>query len=130
MSTYIKLSTNEYPRYIGDIEIDPAGMSDYAPVQWVDKPNFDGNRQRCAIGFPTQTNGEWVTTWVITQIPDSEEAVKVRQQRDEKLTRSDWTQLADTSVNKSAWAAYRQQLRDIPSQSGFPWEVQWPIQPE
>jgi hypothetical protein len=31
---------------------------------------------------------------------------------------------------KVAWATYRQALRDVPSQAGFPWEVQWPTQPE
>jgi hypothetical protein len=128
MSTYIKLSTNEYPRHIGDIEIDPAGMSDYAPVQWVDKPSYDPNRQRCAIGAPTQTNGEWITTWVLTQIPDSEEAVKVRQKRDEMLAKTDWSQGKDIADAVSAsWVTYRQALRDVPAQAGFPWNIEWPV---
>ena len=29
-------------------------------------------------------------------------------------------------VDKAAWAAYRQELRDITAQAGFPWNVQWP----
>jgi hypothetical protein len=129
MSTYIKLSTNEYPRHIGDIETDPAGMSDYALVRWVDRPSYDANRQRCDIASPTQTNGEWVTTWVLTQIPDSEEAVKVRQQRNEKLSACDWTQLADAPVDKAAWATYRTALRNVPTQAGFPWTIDWPVAP-
>lgn len=129
MSTYIKLSTTEYPRHIGDIEIDPAGMSDYALVQWVDRPSYDANRQRCKIALPIQTNGEWVTTWVLTQIPDSEEAVKVRAARNEKLSACDWTQLADAPIDKAAWATYRQALRDVPAQAGSPWTITWPEQP-
>lgn len=129
MTTYIKLSTSEYPRHIGDIQLDSAGMSDYAEVQWVDKPTINAQRERAYVGAPVQANGQWLTNWVITQIPDSEEAVKVREQRNQKLKDSDWTQLADSPMDKTAWATYRQSLRDVTSQSGFPWTVAWPNVP-
>jgi hypothetical protein len=61
---------------------------------------------------------------------DAEQAKSVRTQRGEKLKDSDWTQVADAPVNKSAWATYRQALRDISSQEGFPWTITWPTQPE
>ena len=61
---------------------------------------------------------------------DAEQATSVRNQRTEKLKDCDWTQLADSPVDKAAWATYRQALRDVPTQAGFPWEVQWPSQPE
>ena len=57
-------------------------------------------------------------------------AAKIRTERDAKLTESDWTQVADAPVDKAAWATYRQALRDIPSQAGFPNEVNWPTEPE
>lgn len=60
---------------------------------------------------------------------DAEQAKAVRQQRTEKLKDSDWTQIADAPVDKSAWAIYRQALRDITTQSSFPWDIQWPEQP-
>ena len=60
---------------------------------------------------------------------DAEQAKAVRQQRGEKLKDSDWTQVADAPVDKAAWATYRQALRDVTQQSGFPWEVQWPEMP-
>jgi hypothetical protein len=63
-------------------------------------------------------------------IKDSERAVVVRQIRGEKLKDCDWTQLSDSSVNKEAWATYRQSLRDVPLQEGFPWTITWPTQPE
>jgi hypothetical protein len=124
--TYIKLSTGEYPRHIGDIQIDPAGATDYAPVEWVDRPAINFERERAYVGQPVQTNGQWFTNWVVTPIPDSEQAEKVRAQRDELLTKSDWSQLPDSPVDKAVWATYRQALRDLPSQSGFPWAVTWP----
>ena len=129
MSTYIKLSTNEYPRHAGDIEIDPAGSADYAPVEWIERPTFNVERERCYIGQPTQEGNRWVTTWVVVPIPDSEQAAKVREQRNQKLKDTDWTQVADSPVDKAAWATYRQALRDVPSQAGFPWDVQWPVEP-
>lgn len=56
-------------------------------------------------------------------------AAEIRTERDIKLTESDWTQVADAPVDKAAWATYRQALRDIPSQAGFPNEVVWPVEP-
>jgi hypothetical protein len=130
MEAYIKLSTKEYPRHIGDIEIDPAGMADYAPVEWIGPPQIDNRRQRMALGEPLLTDNVWKTTWNITQIPDSEEAAQVRAERNQRLSNCDWTKLADSpETNKAAWATYRQALRDVPAQAGFPWEVQWPTQP-
>lgn len=61
---------------------------------------------------------------------DAEQAKLVRDDRNKRLTETDWTQVADAPVDKAAWATYRQALRDVPSQAGFPWEVQWPTQPE
>jgi hypothetical protein len=61
---------------------------------------------------------------------DAEQAKSVRQQRGEKLKDSDWTQVADAPVDQAAWATYRQALRDVTEQSGFPWTITWPTQPE
>jgi hypothetical protein len=53
-------------------------------------------------------------------------AAAVRQRRDELLAQSDWTQTPDAPVDQAAWAAYRQALRDITTQAGFPQSVTWP----
>jgi len=55
-----------------------------------------------------------------------QEAEEVRTQRDALLKDSDWTQVSDAPVDQSAWANYRQALRDLPEQEGFPQEVVWP----
>ena len=52
-----------------------------------------------------------------------------RAERDTLLTASDWTQVADAPVDTTAWATYRQALRDIPTQSGFPDNITWPQEP-
>ena len=53
-----------------------------------------------------------------------------RNKRNQLLTATDWTQIADAPVDKAAWATYRQALRDIPQQEGFPDNIIWPTQPE
>jgi len=53
----------------------------------------------------------------------------VRATRNQLLRDSDWTQLQDAPTNAEAWAAYRQALRDVPSQEGFPSAVVWPEVP-
>ena len=60
---------------------------------------------------------------------DAEQAANVRTQRTQKLKDSDWTQIADSTADKTAWATYRQALRDITSASGFPWTMTWPETP-
>jgi hypothetical protein len=55
---------------------------------------------------------------------------RVRFERNARLNASDWTQVADAPVDQTAWATYRQALRDVTQQSGFPWTITWPTQPE
>lgn len=58
------------------------------------------------------------------------DAGSVRVRRDRLLAVSDWTQLPDvTLATKEAWALYRQELRDITEQVGWPENVIWPIAP-
>jgi len=57
---------------------------------------------------------------------------QARFDRDGRLARCDWTQLADaplTSAQKAAWRDYRQALRDVPKQAGFPTAIEWPVAP-
>ena len=58
------------------------------------------------------------------------QASVVRKQRNSDLSATDWTQVADAPVDKTAWATYRQALRDITAQSGFPFDVTYPVKPE
>lgn len=62
-------------------------------------------------------------------IKDTEQAKIVRSSRNERLKESDWTQITDATADKAAWATYRQALRDISSQAGFPWIITWPDTP-
>lgn len=56
----------------------------------------------------------------------------VSSKRQRLLYASDWTQIPNgplTTEQQAAWATYRQELRDITSQSGYPFNVVWPIPP-
>lgn len=96
-----------------------------------------------------QINGKWYTKYVLGPVftdteessaaeqeaaykamKDAEQAKSVRTTRGEKLKDTDWTQVADAPVDQAAWATYRQALRDVTGQEGFPWAIIWPTQPE
>ena len=68
----------------------------------------------------------------VPHIPTDEElAAFIRDERDALLIQTDWTQLPDVPEStREAWADYRQALRDIPQQAGFPHEVVWPEPPQ
>ena len=95
-----------------------------------------------------QINGKWYTKYILGPVfantedataveqeaaykaqKDAEFAANARNQRDTLLTQTDWTQVADAPVDKAAWAAYRQALRDVPQQIGFPTTITWPEKP-
>lgn len=58
-------------------------------------------------------------------------AANARKQRDALMATTDWTQLEDyPKGNKAAWKTYRQQLRDVPQQAGFPETIIWPTSPD
>ena len=56
---------------------------------------------------------------------DAEKALDVRAERDSRLVTTDWT--ASTDITMTAeMTAYRQALRDVPAQPGFPSTIEWP----
>ena len=64
---------------------------------------------------------------------DTEQGKSVRTDRNKRLADCDWTQLPDAPLNqeqKLAWVNYREELRNVPQQEGFPWTVIWPEQPD
>ena len=104
------------------------------PVKEVPAPSVDYTKN-LIWGTPVFNNG-WEQTWIVEdatteQIAErtASQSASVRAERNRLLEASDWTQLADSTADKPAWAAYRQQLRDIPSQPGFPFNVTWPVKP-
>lgn len=60
---------------------------------------------------------------------DNRVAESVRTSRNQKLKETDWTQIPDCTVDKTVWKEYRQELRDISTQEGFPHDITWPEEP-
>jgi hypothetical protein len=87
-------------------------------------------------GVEQDAQGRWLWKWSISEMDDDAKAAKdaeaakaVRTDRDRRLSECDWTQVADAPVDKAVWAAYRQELRDVPAQAGFPHNITWPTKP-
>ena len=94
-----------------------------------------------------QLEGKWYTKYILGPVfidgettaaeqetaykamKDAEQATNVRNSRTDKLKDSDWTQIADSTADKAAWAIYRTALRNVPTQVGFPWTIEWPEAP-
>jgi len=101
-----------------------------------------------------EKDGKWFTKFVVgpvfTEYTDSEGKVQtvdsqttayranidarasanIRVERDRKISECDWTQINDSPLkDESKWIDYRQALRDVPTQDGFPHTVTWPTKP-
>lgn len=99
-------------------------------------------------GVVKDAKGNWVTAWEVRDMfSDDEESTKaekeaayqagldaeaakaVRAERDRKLAETDWMALSDVTMS-AEMATYRQALRDITAQAGFPHSITWPVKPE
>ena len=93
-----------------------------------------------------QVDGKWYTKYILGPVftdgettaaeqevaykatKDAEQAKNVRATRDAKLSETDWRFRSDMTPSQ-AWKDYCQALRDVPTQSGFPWTITWPDAP-
>lgn len=109
----------------GYVQVEPAALPQYNP------------RTHSVIpAAPVNQNGRWVTSHTVVALNPQEIserafvlAAQVRSERNQKLADSDWTQVLDSQVDRTDWARYRQDLRDITNQQNFPWAVEWPVAP-
>lgn len=56
------------------------------------------------------------------------EADLVRKERDQIIAKTDWRASSDLTMSQE-WIDYRQALREVPQQSGFPSDITWPVEP-
>lgn len=145
---YVKLlngKPSEFPYSLGKLKKENPGTSfpetlsastlagfDVYEVTPTPAPEYDG-KTHTAKTSAAKVNGAWLQTWDVQQLSFDRASANVRGKRNQLLNDSDWTQLADSPLDadaKAAWALYRENLRMVPQQAGFPWEVQWPEQPQ
>jgi hypothetical protein len=132
------------PELVDELGLDPVFETPQPEITRYQTAYKDGVEQvagkwvwKWAIGpvFTEYTDDEGVTHTAAEQEAahkeriDEAQAKSVRDDRNNRLSASDWTQVADAPVDKQAWATYRQALREVPDQAGFPWSVEWPAQP-
>ena len=145
----------EFNRTICSLPITPELLDQYGADPVFEGPQASGGTvyQYSQYAGVEQIDGKWYTKYVLGPVfedytkedgtvitaaeaeaaykaqKDAEQADAQRKARNDKLKDCDWTQLADSTADKTAWSTYRQALRDVPSQSGFPWTIDWPVAP-
>lgn len=109
----------------------------YVEVNSTEGLPYDSRIQNLIEGSPTLgDDGLWHQTWTVEEATQEEVISRIntqwlfiRSERDNKLKLSDWTQVLDAPVDQTAWAVYRQALRDITEQSD-PFNIIWPTPPQ
>lgn len=121
-------------------EIDDALLAEFGvfPVVRTERPQVD-HTKITTEAHPVKMGEEWVQQWTISDASEElvaerthEKAVSVRTERDAFLNATDWVVTKSFEAGESVpseWQAYRQALRDVPSQAGFPFNVTWPVKP-
>jgi hypothetical protein len=95
----------------------------------------DRATQKLVSSDPYEEDGIIYTVSVVDKTAEeiaadaNAKVAQIRSQRNQLLSATDWTQVLDAPIDRTAWATYRQALRDITSQEGFPASVQWPNDP-
>lgn len=113
-----------FPATVPDAELETYGVYRVTPTTAPEtNPRTDTLERSCSL-----IDGTWTEVWTKVQLDSAVAAKNIREQRNELLAETDWTQLSDSGV-ASTWTTYRQALRDVPSQEGFPYSVTWPTKP-
>jgi hypothetical protein len=100
-------------------------------VARADSPAHDGMTQVLVRDLaPILIEGAWVIGCKVEDKPQDQAEAAVRSQRAWQLKATDWMALSDSPDMTSNWKAYRQELREVTSQDGFPYSVKWPTEPE
>ena len=77
-------------------------------------------------------NGAWMLPYKLEALPQEQAEANIRNRRDSLLKKTDWVVIMHTEKGTNIpmeWELYRQALRDITAQAGFPYEVTWPTKP-
>jgi hypothetical protein len=94
----------------------------------VDSLEFADNLVEATEGGIGWSYNDGVFTEPADTRTDEEKAEASRFTRDSLLAATDWRAGSDLTMSDE-WKAYRQALRDIPAQAGFPNSITWPTEP-
>jgi hypothetical protein len=113
----------------------------YGVFEWAWAPEVAHTQTVESVGVTRHNDGIYRPTFNVRSATADEiteralqASAEVRSMRNRRLTNSDITQLPQATEQMKAkvveWEEYRQALRDITAQEGFPFDVQWPTKPE
>jgi hypothetical protein len=94
-----------------------------------EKPEYNHLTQIRTLGTPTYSNGSWSVEYTVVNKLESDAASSIRKKRDALLQETDVFALSDRTLS-DAMRQYRADLRDLPTQSEFPFDVTWPTKSE
>jgi hypothetical protein len=112
-----------------DIPLETLASYNVYPLTVADRPSYNNLTEDTVLNTPTEVNGAWIQSYSVVQKSQEDAERNIREQRNFLLSESDWTQVEDAPVDKTVWATYRQALRDITTQEGFPFNVTFPNKP-
>ena len=104
-----------------------AGWGVY-PYTVDDQPAFDYMTQTLTHTALAEVNGAWTQGWDVSNLPAEDAGRNIRNHRDALLSQTDWMAMSDNTMSPEM-ATYRQALRDVTAQPGFPFAVEWPSKP-
>jgi len=96
-------------------------------VVYETEPTYDTSTQKL-VKTNTETETTITVGWTVQDLSNDELANMIRNKRDVLLMQTDFEMVSDRNPS-TAMTTYRQALRDIPGQSGFPTDVTWPTKP-
>jgi hypothetical protein len=113
----------------------PSDLTDVDLSSWnvygvttAEKPEYNHLTQTRLLGTPTYSGGSWSVGYTVTNKPEADAASSTRKKRDGLLEETDVFALSDRTLSDEM-RQYRADLRTIPEQSGFPFDVTWPTKP-
>ena len=115
-----------FPKEMTDVFLAEWGVYPYTMQA---RPEYSKLAQKAALAGIEQNGGVWSRGWVVEDLSLEDASRRVRSHRDSLLSQTDWMALSDVSMSPD-WVAYRQALRDVTAQVGFPRSVVWPNKPE
>jgi hypothetical protein len=143
-------AVDKFPYSVGDLrrdnpntsfpkQLSDATMAAFGMVAVIERPapDFDPTTHFAEWGpVPVNEGGQWFLLPTVRELSaeqiadrDAALAASIRYERDALLAKTDWMALFDVGLTPEM-ASYRQALRDITAQAGFPHNVAWPVKPE
>jgi hypothetical protein len=117
------------------VEISTATLAEFDvyPYSRPARPEYDRLTAKLVdADFLQSEGGSWLLPYAVEQLPLADAEQNVRAERTRLLAETDWVVVFHTEQGTNIpleWEAYRQALRDVPEQTGFPYQVVWPTKP-